>query len=124
MKASRKDRLNSEYQRAVSEVIASQLKNKEPQLKGIISITEADVAPDLKTAKIYVSIFASTAEEKGRSFEILRENAGFIRRELARVMTMRTVPSLTFVEDGSMEYGSKMDAIFAELNQDKDKDGE
>lgn len=124
MKPSRKDRLNSEYQRAVSEVITSQLKNKEPELKGIISVTEADVAPDLKTAKIYVSIFANSAEEKRSSFDILRENAGFIRHELARVMTMRTVPSLTFIEDGSMEYGSKMDAIFAELNQGKDKDGE
>ena len=124
MKPSRTDRLNSEYQRAVSEIITGQLKNKEPGLKGIISVTEADVAPDLKTAKIYVSIFAVSAEEKKHSFGILRENAGFIRRELARVMTMRTVPSLTFFEDGSMEYGSKMDAIFAELSQGKDKDGE
>ena len=122
MKPSRKDRLNSEYQRAVSEVIAGQLKNKEPDLKGIISVTEADVAPDLKTAKIYVSIFANNAEEKKRDFQILRENAGLIRHELARMMTMRTVPSLTFIEDGSMEYGSKMDAIFAELNQDKDEE--
>ena len=124
MKPSRTDRLNSEYQRAISEVITGQLKNKEPGLKGIISITEADVAPDLKTAKIYVSIFANSAEEKAHSFKILRDNAGFIRRELSRVMTMRTVPSLTFLEDGSMEYGSKMDAIFAELNQNKDRAGE
>ncbi len=121
MKPSRTQRLNSEYQRAVSEVISGQLKNKEPELKGIISVTETDVAPDLKSAKIYVSIFANSPEEKKRDFQILRENAGFIRRELARVMTMRTVPALTFLEDGSMEYGSKMDAIFAELNQE-DKD--
>ena len=117
MKPSRTDRLNSEYQRAVSQIISGSLKNKAPDLKGIISVTEADVAPDLKTAKIYVSIFAGSVEEKKHSFEILRENAGFIRRELAKVMTMRTVPALTFLEDGSMEYGSKMDAIFAELER-------
>ena len=120
MKPSRTQRLNSEYQRAVSEVISLQLKNKEPNLKGIISVTEADVAPDLKTAKIYVSIFANNAEEKKHSFEILRENASFIRRELSRFMMMRTVPALTFLEDGSMEYGSKMDAIFAELNKEEE----
>lgn len=118
MKPSRTQRLNSEYQRAVSEIISGQLKNKEPELKGIISVTETDVAPDLKSAKIYVSIFASNLEEKQHDFKILRENAGFIRRELARVMTMRTVPALTFLEDESMEYGSKMDAIFAELKQE------
>lgn len=118
MKHSRTDRLNSEYQRAISGLISS-LKGREPELKGIVSVTEADVAPDLKTAKIYVSIFANSAEEKKRSFEVLRENAGFFRKELARVMTMRTVPALTFLEDGSMEYGSKMDAIFAELEKDQ-----
>lgn len=116
MKPSRTQRLNSEYQREISSVISGSLKNKEPELKGIISVTEADVAPDLKTAKIYVSILAPTAEEKDRSFAIIRENAAFIRHELSKVMKMRTVPLLTFVEDGSMEYGSKMDALFAKLN--------
>ena len=121
MKPSRTDRLNSEYQRAVSQVIAGQLKDKEPDLKGIVSVTEADVAPDLKTAKIYVSIFATSPEEKKRTFSVLRENAGFVRKELARVMTSRKVHALTFLEDGSMEYGSKMDAIFAELSKEEDK---
>ena len=122
MKPSRTDRLKSEYQRAISSVISGQLKNKEPELKGIISVTETDVAPDLKTARVYVSIYAASEAEKKRSFEILRDNAGFIRRELAHVMTMRTVPALTFYEDGSMAYGSKMDALFAELNRKKDGD--
>lgn len=121
MKPSRTDRLNSEYQRAVSEVISGQLKDREPDLKGIVSVTGADVAPDLKTAKIYVSIFAASPEEKKRSFSVLRENAGFVRRELAHVMTSRTVPALTFLEDGSLEYGSKMDALFAELSKEEEE---
>ena len=124
MKPSRTDRLKSEYQRAISAIISGQLKDKEPELRGLISVTETDVAPDLKTARVYVSIYAASEEEKKRSFEVLRENAGFIRRELAKVMTMRTVPALTFYEDGSMAYGSKMDALFAELNRGKDGDKE
>lgn len=124
MKPTRKDRLNSEFQRAISEIIAGPLKTKEPELRGIVSVTETDVAPDLKTAKVYVSVFASQEEEKRRSFALLQENAGFIRRELSKVMTMRTVPALSIIEDGSLEYGSKMDALFLELNRKNNRDGE
>lgn len=123
MKPTRTQRLDSEYRRAVSEIISGPLKVREPNLKGIISVTEAKVAPDLKTAKIYVSIFAAAEEEKKESFRILKENAGFIRHELAGMMSMRTVPQLTFLEDGSMEYGAHMDAVFAGLGK-KSKDGE
>ena len=53
---------------------------------------------------------------------LIRENAGFIRRELAGVMRMRTVPALTFLEDKSMEYGAKMDDIFAKLHEKQKED--
>ncbi len=122
MKPTRTQRLDSEFRRAVSEVIAGALKNREPTLRGIISVTEADVAPDLKTAKIYVSIFATDEEEKKESFRVLRENAGFVRHELSKVMRMRTVPLLTFSEDGSMEYGSKMDALLSGLDIKQDEE--
>ena len=118
MKTSRTSRLNGEYQREISEIIRH-LKDRAPDFKGLVSITEADVAPDLKTAKIYVSIYASTEQEKARSFEILQENAGYIRHQLSQVMRMRTVPSLTFLWDGSMTYGAKMDELFKKISEGK-----
>lgn len=114
MKVSRTSRLNGEYQKEVSAIIR-RLKDREIELKGLISVTEADVAPDLKTAIIYVSIYGGKEEETKRSFEILQENAGFIRHELARVMHTRTVPMLTFRMDGSMVYGAKMDELFKSI---------
>ena len=117
MKVSRTARLNGEYQKEISEIIR-RLKDKEPQLKGLISVTEADVAPDLKTAIVYVSIYASNPEEVKTSFAILQDNAGYIRRELSQVMRMRTVPAITFRTDNSMIYGSKMDELFKKIAQD------
>ena len=114
MKVSRTARLNGEYQKEISEIIR-RLKDREPNLKGLISVTEADVAPDLKTAIVYVSIYAPTEEETKRSFAILQENAGYIRRELSQVMRMRTVPAITFRTDGSMVYGAKMDELFKKI---------
>ena len=115
MKVSRTSRLNGEYQKEISAILP-RVKDRNPDLKGLISVTELDVAPDLKTAIVYVSIFASNEAETTRSFEVLQENAGFIRRELSRVMRMRTVPALTFRMDGSMVYGSKMDQLLKGLN--------
>lgn len=127
MKVSRTSRLNGEYQKEISALVRK-LKDREPLLKGLISVTETDVAPDLKTAIVYVSIYGVSEEESKRSFALLQENAGFFRRELAQVMRMRTVPALTFRMDGSMEYGSKMDELFKKIqitpstqNEEKDE---
>ncbi len=114
MKVSRTSRLNGEYQKEIS-VIIRRLKDRAPNLKGLISVTEADVAPDLKSANVYVSIYGASEADTKQSFQILQENAGFIRHELAQVMRMRTVPALTFKMDGSMSYGSKMDELFKGL---------
>ena len=66
-------------------------------------------------------MFAADSEQKNKTISVIRDNAGFIRRELARVMNTRTVPALTFLPDGSMEYGSKMDELFTKLHKDEDR---
>lgn len=114
----RTERLDSEIRKEIAAIIAGPLKDREPALTGLVSVTEADVAPDLKTAKVYISVYAKSPEEKKRQLEIIRANAGFMRHELARVMRIRTVPELTILSDDSFEYGSKMDEIFAKLNKD------
>lgn len=124
MKVSRTSRLNGEYQKEIS-VILRRLKDRDPQIKGLISVTETDVAPDLKTAYVYVSIYGLSEEETKRTFTSLQENAGYIRHELAQVMRMRTVPALTFRMDGSMTYGAKMDELFKKIQTPpKDTDEE
>ena len=114
MKVSRTSRLNGEYQKEISAILRK-VKDRNPDLKGLISVTETDVAPDLKTAYVYVSIYGVGEAEIKRSFALLQENAGFIRRELAQVMRMRTVPALTFRMDASMGYGAKMDELFKSI---------
>ena len=117
MKSLRGERLSAEYQKAVYEVISTKLKYKTDRIRGIVSITKADVSPDLKNAKIYVSVLAKN-EEQGRDvFEAIRGNAGFIRHELAQMMRMRTVPELHFFWDDTMEYGDKIDKLIKELKE-------
>ena len=120
MNNNRGKRLSGEFQKEISIVISQKLRNKYPELSAIISVTESDVAPDLKSAKIYISIFDPNAENRKRSFEIICQNAGFIRHELAMVMRLRTVPELRFILDESMEHGAKIDKILEDLDAKQD----
>ena len=113
MKVSRTSRLNGEYQKEISAILR-RLKDRAADLKGLISVTEVDVAPDLKTAYAYVSIYGVNAEETKRTFEVLQENAGFIR----------TVPAVTFRMDGSMGYGAKMDELFKSITYSMPEDAD
>ncbi len=113
----RTERLDSEFRKEIAAILTGPLKDKEPALKGLISVTEAIVAPDLKTAKVYVSVYAPAGEQE-ESLRIIAENAPFVRRELARVMRLRTVPEITFLPDKSFEYGAKMDDLFSRLHKE------
>lgn len=122
MKGMRGERLASQFREEIYSVISVKLRNRFPELSAIISVTQADVAPDLKTAKIYVSIYDPDKERKENSFILLKENSGFIRHELAQVLHLRTVPELTFILDESMEYGAKIDKLLNQLDVKEEDD--
>ena len=111
MKGLRGERLSSQFREEIYNVIATDLKNKYPQLSAIISVINADVAPDLKSCKVYISIYDVNEEKRRASFDIISENAGHIRHELSKVLRIRTVPELRFILDDSMEYGDKIDKL-------------
>lgn len=119
MKSLRGERLSAEYQKAVYEVISKKLKYKTDKIKGIVSVTKADVSPDLKNAKIYISVLAKNEQESRETFEEIGKNAGFIRYELAHMMQMRTVPELHFFWDDTMEYGDKIDKLIKKLSEEE-----
>lgn len=121
MKSIRGERLGGEFQKEISNIISLKVRANYPSLSAIVSITEADIAPDLKSAKIYVSIYDTDKTRAQNSFEILKENAGFIRRELSKVMRLRTVPELRFIKDESMAYGEKIDKIISDLEGDNER---
>lgn len=111
MKGLRGERLSSQFREEIYGVISTDLRNKYPAMSAIISIINADVAPDLKSCKVFVSIYDPNEQKKRDTFKILVENAGYIRHELSKVLRIRTVPELRFVMDESMEYGDKIDKL-------------
>jgi len=97
-------RINDEVMRSLTEIIREV---KDPRVSVMTSVMSADVAPDLKTCKVRVSVFGDE-EEGQRTMEGLKSAAGFIRSELARRVNLRNTPELKFVLDDSIAYGVDM----------------
>lgn len=104
-------RIDEQYRKELSQIIGYELKN--PNVTGMISVTKVKVTPDLKYAKVYVSILNSKNIES--TIEGLKKSSGFIRTELAKRINLRNTPELTFEIDDSMEYGAKIDSILKEI---------
>ena len=109
----RGNRVDEEVKKQVSSIIMNDI--KDPNLTGLISVTKAKITPDLKYAKIYVSILNS--KNIKRTMEGLQSASGFIRSQIAKNINLRVTPQLTFEIDDSFEYGAKIDAILKELKQ-------
>ena len=102
----RQGRINDEFQKEVAMILRDV---KDPRVSGaFISVTAAEVTPDLKFAKVYYSALMGDKKEVRRG---LQSSAGFIRGQIAKRMNLRITPEITFVEDGSIEYGAKISKI-------------
>ena len=105
-------RINGEVQKVLAEVIRGEI--KDPRIHPMTSVVAVEVAPDLKTCKVYVSVLG---DEKAREDTLrgLRSAEGYIRRMLAKNLNLRNTPQLTFLLDTSIEYGVTMAKKIADL---------
>ena len=116
MPSYRRGRIND----AVAEELAVCLRDaRDPRiLDNFVSITRAEVAPDLKVAKVYYSALGD-AKAAG---EGLRAAQGMLRRHLAMTLNLRITPELLFYADGSIEHGARIARILEEIGADKKKE--
>lgn len=98
-------RVNSEVLREMSMIIRKDL--KDPRIHPMTSVMAVEVTPDLKFAKIFVSVMGDD-EAKEKTMQGLKKSASFARHQLAERMNLRYTPELTFILDNSIEYGVTM----------------
>lgn len=114
-------RVNSEVQREMSRIIREDL--KDPRIHPMTSVMSVEVTPDLKYAKIFVSVLGDD-EAKEKTMAGLKKSAAYARHQLARRMNLRNTPELTFILDTSIEYGVKMSKRIQELNHGQPDGGD
>lgn len=107
-------RVNTEVQRAVGSIIRGGI--KDPRVAPWTSVVAAEVAPDLKTCKIYISVLGDQ-EAQSETMKGLKSAEGYIRKELAASLNLRNTPEITFVLDQSIEYGVNMSKKIDEITE-------
>ena len=118
------NRINGEVMRVIAEAIRQ---SKDPRIAPLTSVTNVLVAPDLKTCKVWISVFGET-EERRRTMEGLQHASGYIRSVIAEKLNMRRTPELTFLEDDSAAYAieisKKIDTVIEQDTQARIARGE
>ena len=109
----------SKYRRGrINDAVAQELaialgEVREPKvINNFVSITRAEVAPDLKYASIYFSCIGDSKE----AIEGLKKCTGMLRHHLAVKLNLRITPELAFIKDGSIEHGAKIARLIEEIH--------
>lgn len=110
MPGRRPERLAEQIKEEVSLIIAGEV--EDPRV-GSVTVTDAKLSPDLRHAKIYVSVLGNEDEVKG-SLAALRHASGFIRAQLGAVLRMRHTPELHFSHDESEVRAARIEELLSE----------
>ena len=116
----RLNRINEELKREISNIINYEVTNS--NVTGIISVTSVKISPDLRYAKVCVSILNS--KNVKNTLAGLKSSSGFIRSRIAEKINLRVTPELVFELDDSMNYGERIDTILKDIMKDIKHDDE
>ena len=112
-------RINSEVMKELANIIRGEI--KDPRIAKMTCVTDVEVAPDLKTCKVYISVLGDEEKRKD-TLAGLKSAEGYIRHQLADRLNLRNTPALTFIADTSTEYGIKMSKLIDEVCNTKEEE--
>ena len=111
----RSERISELIKREISRLLEREV--NDPRLSTLISVTEVSLSPDLKYAKVFISVLEdANKEEVLAGFNIA---SGFLRRELASHLNLKCTPQLRFYYDDSVERGSKVLKLIEKVTDTK-----
>ncbi len=105
-------RINAEVQKELANLIRGEI--KDPRIAPMTCVTDVEVAPDLKTCKVWISVLGDETK-RADTLAGLRSAEGFMRHHLASTLNLRNTPELTFISDTSTEYGMHMSEMIDEV---------
>jgi len=113
----RTTRVNELLRAEISELLLREV--KDPRVsRGMVTITEVQVTPDLRHAVVYVSHLGTGAERK-EALEGLKNSAHFLHRELVHRLSLRNVPELVFKFDPSIERGARLAELINQVGAER-----
>lgn len=115
----RTEKVAAEIVREISDIVANQL--TDPRI-GFVTFTDAEVSPDLSSARVYFTVLGDEKERKSTLAGLISARK-FLRAELGRRLRLKRLPELTFVYDESVDYGMKIYDRLQQLKKEEDGEG-
>lgn len=102
---------------------------KDPRV-GLVTLTDIKMTRDLKNARIFFTITGlslvgdealseEAKEEAENAGKGLQSAAGFIRKELGRVLSLKYIPNIIFEYDSTLDYASRINKVIAKINKEE-----
>ena len=107
------------FNELVSQRVSSLIPNLKDPALGFITITGAEVSPDVSLARIFYSVLGTDVEKEATKTALERAKP-YIRRELAQLENMRRVPQIQFIYDDGIERAARVNKILNELQHETD----
>ncbi len=117
----RTERINGLLREEISDLVRREI--KDPRISELVSVTDVEVSPDLRHARVFVSVLGSP-EERDETMRILTSAAHFLRRELGKRLTIRYTPELDFRSDDSLERGAHLADLLRQVREETPADGD
>jgi ribosome-binding factor A len=109
----RHERVGEEIAHEINAMLAGEL--KDPRLEGNVSISEVRVQPDMKHARVFVSVRTANAKEQNDAIKALEHAIGYIRHELIERLQLRRLPDLHFTLDLSQEHVERIEQLLKQV---------
>jgi ribosome-binding factor A len=113
----RAERVSDQMKQEIADILMRKI--KDPRI-GFVTVTEVEVADDLRNAKVFVSVYGS---EKAATLKGLESASPFIRSELGKRMRMKFIPELLFRYDDSVERGAHINELLHEIQEKEEEKG-
>jgi ribosome-binding factor A len=113
----RHERVGEEIAHEINAMLVGEL--KDPRLEGNVCVSEVRVQPDMKHARVYVSVRTENAKEQSDAIKALEHASGYIRHELIERLQLRRLPDLHFTLDLSQEHVERIEQLLKQMKSEK-----
>lgn len=94
---------------------------KDPRIRGLVTVTGAEITRDLRHAKVFVTVMGSEAEQAA-TFEGLESLAHHLRTRIGRALRLRVAPEIEFKQDRSVAYAARIETLLGQVRKDGPSD--
>src|SRR6516162_304317 len=113
----RHERVGEEIAHEINALLAGEL--KDARLEGNVCVSGVRVQPDMKHARVFVSVRSEKSKEQTDAIKALEHAAGYIRHELIERLQVRRLPELHFTLDLSQEHVERIEQLLKQMKADK-----